>query len=80
MLNVEIVYFALLKDQARKEREMLQTTAKTSAELYHILSKQYDFTLDQKYLMVAINDEFTSFDVELKEGDKVVFIPPVAGG
>ncbi|MDG1462804.1 MAG: MoaD/ThiS family protein, partial [Gammaproteobacteria bacterium] len=29
---------------------------------------------------VAVNDEFSSWDASLSDGDHVVFIPPVAGG
>ena len=29
---------------------------------------------------IAINDEFSDWDIELKNGDRLVFIPPVTGG
>jgi molybdopterin synthase sulfur carrier subunit len=31
-------------------------------------------------LRVAVNDEFGDWSQELADGDRVVFIPPVAGG
>jgi molybdopterin converting factor small subunit len=31
-------------------------------------------------LRVAVNDEFRDWTVPLASGDRVVFIPPVAGG
>lgn len=31
-------------------------------------------------LAAAVNRKYTKFDVPLKEGDEVVFIPPVSGG
>jgi molybdopterin converting factor small subunit len=31
-------------------------------------------------LKVAVNDEFRDWDTPLAAGDRVVFIPPVAGG
>jgi molybdopterin converting factor small subunit len=31
-------------------------------------------------LKVAVNDEFRDWDAVLADGDRVVFIPPVAGG
>jgi len=31
-------------------------------------------------LKVAVNEEFAAWDRELADGDRVVFIPPVAGG
>ena len=29
---------------------------------------------------IAVNDEFSDWDIELNEGDRLVFIPPVTGG
>jgi sulfur-carrier protein len=80
MPNLSIHYFALLKDEAKINQEILQTNAKTCLELYDELRLKYDFSLEAKYLMVAVNDQFTHFDHQLCNGDKVVFIPPVAGG
>ena len=31
-------------------------------------------------LAVAVNQEYTSAETELRDGDEVAFIPPVAGG
>jgi len=31
-------------------------------------------------LKVAVNEEFAAWDRPLADGDRVVFIPPVAGG
>ncbi len=31
-------------------------------------------------LAAAVNRKYTSFDAPLKDGDEVVFIPPVSGG
>ena len=80
MPKVTIHYFALLKDEAHKAQEIVETEAVTCQELYQQLRLKYDFSLDLKYLQVAVNDQFTHFDHQLNSGDKVVFIPPVAGG
>jgi Molybdopterin converting factor, small subunit len=29
---------------------------------------------------IAVNDEFSDWDIELNDGDRLVFIPPVTGG
>lgn len=80
MQQINVNYFALLRDLANKSSETISTQAKTTADLYEELKKKYDFPLSQCKLKVAVNDEFTNFDYELKNQDKVVFIPPVAGG
>lgn len=80
MQQINVNYFALFRDLANKSSETLSTEAKTASDLYEELKKKYDFPLTQCKLKVAVNDEFTTFDHELKNSDKVVFIPPVAGG
>ena len=29
---------------------------------------------------IAVNDEFSKWDIKLNNGDRLVFIPPVTGG
>ena len=36
--------------------------------------------LDDVSLRVAINQNYVTEDIELKNGDEVAFIPPVQGG
>jgi len=36
--------------------------------------------LAPELLRVAVNDRFGNWDQDLKSGDAVVFLPPVAGG
>ena len=80
MKNIEIEYFAAFKDLVQKASEKIDTEVQTAAELYEQIQGQYGLTLGLKSVKVAINDEFTSWNEELNDGDKVVFIPPVAGG
>lgn len=73
-------YFALLKEQRGLASEKLQTECTTVLELYEELQKQYGFSLKHSSVAVALNDEFADWSKTLSESDKVVFIPPVAGG
>lgn len=79
-MKIQIKYFAQLRDQAKVSSEFKETQASNPRELYIELSQQYNFQLELGHLQVAINDEFADFNQPLKEGDLVVFIPPVAGG
>ena len=79
-MQIEISYFAVLREQAGKALERLQTDANTPAQVYAALSQQYGFDLGQDRLKVAVNDEFADWSQELHDGDRLVFIPPVAGG
>jgi len=79
MTNVQVEYFAILREHVGREREHVATLAATVADLYRELDQRYAFpALGQ--LKVAVNDEFRDWSSPLREGDLVVFIPPVAGG
>ncbi len=79
--TVTVVYYALLRDRAGRDRESLSVTAgATVRTLYQALSARYDFELPEDRLQVAVNEEFVAWERELQPGDEVVFIPPVAGG
>jgi len=80
MKLVNIEYYALLRDQAKVDQEKLETNCETLGELYIFLMEKYNFTLPLEMIQVACNDEFSTHDSELNSGDKIVFIPPVAGG
>jgi molybdopterin converting factor subunit 1 len=80
MKNLHIQYFAILREQAGLGEESLQTAVADPAALYAELAKRHSFQLRPEQLKVAVNAEFSPWDRELRDGDKVVFIPPVAGG
>jgi molybdenum cofactor guanylyltransferase len=79
-LQINVQYYALLREQAGRSSESLVTTAATPRELYRELQQRYPFSLAPEMLRVAVNSEFSDWGRALKAGDSVVFIPPVAGG
>lgn len=79
-LQINIQYYALLREQAGRSSESLLTTAGTPRELYQELKGRYPFSLAAEMLRVAVNSEFGDWEQRLQDGDSVVFIPPVAGG
>lgn len=78
--KVTVQYFAVLRDQRGAASEEVCTQAATAAELYSELSARHSLTVKPEMLKVALNDEFAAWTAPLKDGDKVVFITPVAGG
>jgi molybdopterin-guanine dinucleotide biosynthesis protein A len=78
--QLNIQYFALLREQAGRSEERLETTAATPADLLAEITSRYGFTLSRDRLKVAVNGEFADWTRLLRTGDAVVFIPPVAGG
>ncbi len=79
-MQLTVQYFALLREQAGRSQETLDTEAATPADLYAELAARYRFTLSREQLKVAVNSDFSEWSRRLVAGDSVVFIPPVAGG
>jgi molybdopterin converting factor small subunit len=77
---LKVQYYALMREQAGRSVETVETTATTPADLYGELIARYGFTLTREQLKVAVNSEFSDWSRRLVAGDAVVFIPPVAGG
>jgi len=80
LMQLKIQYYALMREQAGRSEETVETSASTPAGLYQELVARYGFTLSREQLKVAVNSEFSDWSRPLKIGDAVVFIPPVAGG
>jgi molybdopterin-guanine dinucleotide biosynthesis protein A len=78
--TLRIQYYAILREQAGRSEETVDTAAATPAELYAELRQRHPFQLAPTQLKVALNSEFSDWQTPLKHGDTVVFIPPVAGG
>jgi molybdenum cofactor guanylyltransferase len=79
-MQLKIQYYALMREQAGRSEETLETSAATPADLYTELAARYGFTLSREQLKVAVNSEFSDWSRKLAANDAVVFIPPVAGG
>lgn len=80
MPSISIRYFAILREQRGLGHERLATAAATPDALYEELRARHGFTLPADRVRAAINGEFAPATAALREGDEVVFIPPVAGG
>jgi molybdenum cofactor guanylyltransferase len=78
--SLRIQYFAILREQAGRSEEIVDTTAATPEQLYEELRKRHRFRLAPSQLKVALNSDFSDWRAPLNHGDTVVFIPPVAGG
>ena len=70
------VKYALETDEINLELEVGTTTV----ELEKIIREKAEGKLDQVSLRIAINQKYVPNKIELKNGDEVVFIPPVQGG
>lgn len=78
--TLQIQYFALLREQAGRNAETVSSQARDARELYRELRARHGLQLEPEQLRVAVNEEFADWSQALREGDTVVFLPPVAGG
>ncbi|MBV6459047.1 MAG: hypothetical protein HONBIEJF_02186 [Fimbriimonadaceae bacterium] len=78
--RVSVSYFAVLREQRGLSVEHLDTRSLTVAELYGELQQRHGLKLSPTLVQFAVNGAFRSGETELRDGDEVVFIPPVAGG
>ena len=78
--TIHIQYFALLREERGLSQESVSTQAETAEDLFEELKSKYHFRLSTNLLRVSINAEFKNWQTILKDQDKIVFIPPVAGG
>ena len=79
-MRVNLRYYALLREQAGRQSETIDTAAATPAALYAELAARHGFRLPASQLRVAVNAAFCDWHRPLEDGDEIVFIPPVAGG
>jgi molybdopterin converting factor subunit 1 len=78
--RIRVEYYALLRERAGVNQETIETSAQTPAQLYAQLVERHGFDIERERLKVAINAQFRDWQAPLRDGDEVVFIPPVAGG
>jgi molybdopterin converting factor subunit 1 len=81
-MSIEVTarYFAAFRERAGRDKERVQTDARTAAELYGELARRHGFADAMTRCKVAVNDELADWNATLAAGDEVLFFPPVAGG
>jgi molybdopterin synthase sulfur carrier subunit len=80
MITVHVQYFAILREQRGLTEETLATSAATPDALYAELRARHGFSLPGDRVRAAVNEAFVAGSAPMRAGDRVVFIPPVAGG
>lgn len=78
---LHVRFFALLREQAGASTLTLDTAAPDAAALYAELQGRHPgLTFPATLLRVSVNERYAEMSAPLAAGDRVVFIPPVAGG
>lgn len=79
-MQITVKYFAILREQAGCREHTLQTLAPSPAALYAEMAAAHGLSVPADMLAYAVNERYVPADEPLKDGDRVAFIPPVAGG
>ena len=81
-MQVKVKLFATLRERVGKS-ELLQEMrdGSTIGDLWKVLQEEYTAlsAIDIK-LLYAVNSDYVDPNYVLREGDEVVFMPPVSGG
>ena len=83
-MNLNVVYFAWLRERIGEPSETIETNASTVAELITELrarEPRYDLAFsDLDAVRVAVDQTLTDFDAPLRGAGEVAFFPPMTGG
>ena len=79
-IDIKMEYYALFRSCARKREEELHLESADAAALYDRLKERYGFPIPLDRIHLVVNDAFSPWNVPLRQGDRVVFVPPVSGG
>lgn len=80
MIEIQVRYFAVLRDRRGLASETIKTGATTTGQLVKQLTVEHQLGLPEALIRVAKGSEFVEHDCEIQDGDQLVLIPPVAGG
>lgn len=80
---IKVLFFAQLREIIGQEQYELNAGPTTVAELKSVLIEQnpgWQAALQNKRLLVAVNQNMANEQSSVQSGDEVAFFPPVTGG
>ncbi len=80
MKTIQVLFFGKLKETWNASKISVQTQSNTVDKLYTELLKTAIETPHKASIKVAINEEFSEWDFEIKDGDVIALLPPASGG
>ncbi|HEV2124332.1 MAG TPA: molybdopterin converting factor subunit 1 [Chloroflexota bacterium] len=79
-MRIKLRYFASIREAlGKREEEIDVAEGATVGDVWARLVSEQPKLTDQRY-RPAVNQEYTSTEEALSDGDELVFIPPVSGG
>ncbi|MBT8101045.1 MAG: MoaD/ThiS family protein [Gammaproteobacteria bacterium] len=80
MKTITVRYFAIFREHAGIGEESLVIDAATAADVFAATQERHGSAEPLAHCKVAINDEMTTWEAGVEDGDTVLLFPPVAGG
>ncbi len=79
-LQIQVVYFAKLRELTGLDQEAFSMMKGSNpADVLESINERHQIDIGSNF-KIAVNDEFSDWDIKLNDGDRLVFIPPVTGG
>ena len=79
-LQIQVVYFAKLRELTGLDQEAFSMMKGSNpTDVLESINERHQIDIGSNF-KIAVNDEFSDWDIKLNDGDRVVFIPPVTGG
>ena len=79
-LQIQVVYFAKLRELTGIDQEAFSMMKGSNPiDVLESINERHQIDIGSNF-KIAVNDEFSDWDIKLNDGDRLVFIPPVTGG
>ena len=81
-ISVYVLFFGAARDATGKSELQLSLNGPTTARnaLAKLLETFPDLRRFGRSLLVAVNQEYATLDLEVRDGDELAVFPPVSGG
>jgi MoaE-MoaD fusion protein len=81
-MRVNVRYFAVVRERLKLESEVVEVAdgADVRAAMEVLVGRHAALAALRPHLRVAVNQEVVAVEHELRDGDELALIPPVAGG
>ena len=77
-MSIKVLYFASLREKIGRASDVLELSE--SIQLNELWKKVTDQDTFPDDVLISVNQEYTSADSFVNDGDEVAFFPPVTGG
>ena len=79
-IKIQVIYFAKLRELTGLDEETFSMKqGNKPGDVLASIKKRHEIDVGINF-KIAVNDEFSDWDIKLNDGDRLVFIPPVTGG